>query len=1170
MLFNIHDYTERLTPSKGNRFFCPNCNSPKFTIKKGDSRGTCWGGGCSNEEIQNAILPPSELQQLLAADREEKRKRPIAYTLFAAHIKEMALSAVPEDLARRNIRSVECNHQIAEFLDWKGYMGSIGWLYTGVDPETGLDTGIGQFKPDEKFAFPNGNLAKYLSQKHAYDATCFRVPMWVMRKVSNRYAVPMPDGMAIVSDSDDVTPIFWPWVIDNPQLPISPAEGGKKALLLLAEGRIGISISGVDMATIGRGADLVPTLKKLAVKGRPVEPFYDADIIEKPDVENALMAFGAALTRAGCVITVPTWDLGLGKGVDDLAVNQGEAWENCLTVLSYKDWLKKLEQRRQEFKKRSPVKKAKKQAQPQEAGGVDVPANLKVLQIEPTEYPAGQQFDGILQILGKTEVNEPVAPILFGTEEDAEFARQYSIGSIALPTDEEGIQQIIGQLQSAGCRAVSYFADGNGETEPLLLTTCERRKVACVVINSESLYPDIEKGDIRQILTTMSTDDFVRRIEEELHSRAEQDKEHRQSLAIGYDSDGSEKNKGAVASLKRSFDQESGGNNSPAKSKTKQLLNLIETQWGERLRFNEMTQQVEMDGETCKLDRVHIRVARELDTDIDKEKASDLVIETAERNTYSPVRDYLTSVADVEPINLENLALRYFGTDNPLHATLLKRTLIAAVARVFEPGCKVDTLCILQGDQGDFKSTFWQILAGEAWFTDNLSEANEKDEKLKLRRYWILEFSEFETAYRRKEVEQLKAFLSSRIDSLRRPYGRTIEDFPRTSIFVGSTNGQEFLHDPTGERRYWVIPVKQKIPIQMLDEERDRIWAAVVQLYRAGEQWWLTPDEDALLTQANQGWQSSDAWEADILSYLDTKSEATISELLNKPLAIELQHQGKAEQMRVGNILRRNGWKKAPAQKRIDGKPQWYWEKVVTGGDEVVTEVVTPLNPVSATISEQVSLPVTTFSANFSPNTNDVVDADETNNSQDETNDSQSGESLENRGSDTHPQTSESFSEQRLEGVTTSASPPQFTYNPIAPPEPETAPTEPESSEIEPEMGVGDEIFEAIKEAIATLDRAAAREAWQKIKNSPTQKEAVKAKLTEEEVLNFKILVATGWLKGMRVKYVGTKFESLAGVELTIDKIDRNGITCTKPDGSYITDLDKEDLVKLEQSEGGA
>jgi hypothetical protein len=239
----------------------------------------------------------------------------------------------------------------------------------------------------------------------------------------------------------------------------------------------------------------------------------------------------------------------------------------------------------------------------------------------------------------------------------------------------------------------------------------------------------------------------------------------------------------------------------------------------------------------------------------------------------------------------------------------------------------------------------------------------------------------------------------------------------------------------------------------MLGKERDRIWAAAVQLYRAGEQWWLTPEEDALLTQANQGWQSSDAWEVDILSYLQTKSICTISELLNKAIAIELQHQGKAEQMRVGSILRRNGWKKAPLQKRIDGKPQWYWEKVVTGGDEVVTEVVTPLNPLSATISEQVSPPVTTFSSNFSQNTNDVVEADETNNSK-------SGESLENRGSDTCSQTSESFSEQGLEGVTTSASLPrsiielsaQITNNPIAPLEVTGEPAEPTAPPLAPRV----------------------------------------------------------------------------------------------------------------------
>jgi predicted P-loop ATPase len=463
----------------------------------------------------------------------------------------------------------------------------------------------------------------------------------------------------------------------------------------------------------------------------------------------------------------------------------------------------------------------------------------------------------------------------------------------------------------------------------------------------------------------------------------------------------------------------SGGNELPTMCKNELLAKKVSEEWGDRLRLNEMTQQVEMDGSANSLDteRAYLRMAKELHLDIDKQKASDLVIMCAQQNTYSPVRDYLNSVAGIEPINLESLAERYFGTDNPLHAVLLKRTLIAAVARVFKPGCKVDTLCILQGDQGFLKSTYWETLAGETWFTDNLSEANEKDEKLKLRRYWILEFSEFETAYKRKEVEQLKAFLSSRIDSLRRPYGRAIEDFPRTSVFVGSTNRQEFLHDPTGERRYWVIPVSKKIPIQMLEEERDRIWAAAVAAYKSGEQWWLTPEEDELLAQANKSWQSSDAWEVDVLSYLQNKSICTISELLTKAIQIELAKQNRAEQMRLSDILRRNGWVKASKQKRIEGKPQWYWEKVVTGSDGVMTEVVTPSNSCSTTVSDIVSQPVTTFLPKHLEDNNVCAESDIVIRSQTPKVDSPG--IFENKGSDTCLDNSQNPSEQSLEGVTT-------------------------------------------------------------------------------------------------------------------------------------------------------
>jgi predicted P-loop ATPase len=492
----------------------------------------------------------------------------------------------------------------------------------------------------------------------------------------------------------------------------------------------------------------------------------------------------------------------------------------------------------------------------------------------------------------------------------------------------------------------------------------------CIVIDPRVIYPDIpEKGDIREILEAIGPDEFLQRLESEIASQA---------MAMA----AIEEKRVSIQQSKPSSVEPpvSGDNSLPAMCKNEVLVRRIEEKWGKRLRLNEMTQQVEMDGDASNIDidQAYIRAAKELHLDIDKQKASDIVLMCARENTYSPVREYLNSLAGKESIKLESLAERYFGTQDPFHAILLKRTLIAAVARAFKPGCKVDTMCILQGPQALLKSTFWLTLASEAWFTDNLSEANEKDEKLKLRRYWILEFSEFETVYKRKDVEQLKAFLSSRIDSLRRPYGRALEDFPRTSIFVGSTNRQEFLNDPTGGRRYWVIPVSQTIPIQMLEEERDRIWAAAVAAYRSGEQWWLTCEEDKLLEEANKGWQSSDTWEVAVLNYLQNKSTCTVPELFTHAIQIELAKQGKAEQMRLSDILRRNGW--ARSKKRIEGKSQWSWGKMTTEvgtlsnpysttisnsafppNSEVGTEVGTPSSPYNTVTSDVLFPPVPTF-----------------------------------------------------------------------------------------------------------------------------------------------------------------------------------------------------------------
>ena len=448
----------------------------------------------------------------------------------------------------------------------------------------------------------------------------------------------------------------------------------------------------------------------------------------------------------------------------------------------------------------------------------------------------------------------------------------------------------------------------------------------------------------------------------------------------------------------------------PARSKTKRAINQLDAQYGHRLRFNEMSQQVELDGKPCKLDTVYLAIAKELDIDVKKEQAVDILSDLALSKAYSPVQEYLNSVAGAEPINLDELALRYFGNSDPFQATLLKKTLIAAVARAFAPGCKHDTLCILQGEQGWFKSEFWAKLAAE-FFTDNLNDANEKDEKLKLRRYWILEYSEFETVYKRKEVEQLKAFLSSRIDSIRKPYGRAVEDFPRTSIFVGTTNRQEFLQDPTGERRYWVIAVQQRVPIELLDQERDRIWGEAVRLYQAGAKWWLEPEEDTALAKVNQGWQVSDLWESAILQYLKNRTTCTVPELLEKAISLDLAHSGKREEMRVSDILRRYGWQKN--LKRLDGQLQRFWEKA-KNSYEVVTEVVTPSNPCQQTVSIKVLPPVTTFLTNNLK----ITGGDDATNGCNAASDLQ--ETFENGGGNTSALDAESFSEQEVETVTTS------------------------------------------------------------------------------------------------------------------------------------------------------
>lgn len=394
--------------------------------------------------------------------------------------------------------------------------------------------------------------------------------------------------------------------------------------------------------------------------------------------------------------------------------------------------------------------------------------------------------------------------------------------------------------------------------------------------------------------------------------------------------------------------------NSPARSKAKQALNLLTAQWGERLRFNTMTLKPELDGKPLNMDTLAVRLARDFDIDMGKEKAGDTAVFIAQERSYSPVQEYLERVASEhgsEDLSLlDDIATRYFGSNEPLHNVFMRKHLIGLVKRVFEPGCQHDTAVILQGSQGKQKSNFWRTLAvNPDWFDDTITSGNnDKDERLKLRRFWILELAELESVFKRKEIASLRGFLTTKSDNLRVPYGRSIESFPRTSGFVGSVNPAQFLVDPEGHRRYWVIGVlADLIPLEKLISERDRLWAAAVHAYRSGEQHWLTRSEEKRNALLNQRHEIEDSWEEAIDAFLEFQSETTVSEILSNCLKIELGKHDRILQMRVAECLKRLGWLKCE-KKKASGKvfQLWRWQpdegEVAT---EVATGVATALNP---------------------------------------------------------------------------------------------------------------------------------------------------------------------------------------------------------------------------------
>ena len=260
---------------------------------------------------------------------------------------------------------------------------------------------------------------------------------------------------------------------------------------------------------------------------------------------------------------------------------------------------------------------------------------------------------------------------------------------------------------------------------------------------------------------------------------------------------------------------------------------------------------------------------------VSSQKVDDALALEFEKKKFHPIREYIcTQKWDGIP-RVNTLLIDYFGAeDNAYTRAAIRKTLAAAVARVFEPGIKFDTALILVGEQGTYKSTFVKKL-GMEWFSDTFTTVQGKESFEQIQGAWLIEMAEL-SGLKKAEVESIKHYISKREDMFRPAYGRTVETYKRQCVFFGTTNNKDFLRDPTGNRRFMPIDVRpeyatKSVNDDLTQDEVNQIWAEAYQLYLAKEPLYLVGDEDIIAKIEQHKHSEADERKGIIEEYLNTK-----------------------------------------------------------------------------------------------------------------------------------------------------------------------------------------------------------------------------------------------------------------------------------------------------------
>lgn len=262
-------------------------------------------------------------------------------------------------------------------------------------------------------------------------------------------------------------------------------------------------------------------------------------------------------------------------------------------------------------------------------------------------------------------------------------------------------------------------------------------------------------------------------------------------------------------------------------------------------------------------------------------KVDSALMEVFYRNKYNPIIDYLNNLVWDGKKRLETLFIDLLDVeDTRLNRYMTKMWFIAAVKRIFQPGCKFDNMIVLQGSQGIGKSTICDLLSLNYSCDISLNEIGNKDIIHKLNKSWIVVIDELDS-FNKKEMSNIKSFISNTKDTARLAYAKNAETYSRHCVFIGTTNDSTFLRDNTSmvERRFWVIKCNKtskdsKIIDTLTKDFINQIWSEVVYYYKQNPNMYLDISNDLLNDFANEMKQFKTYNEDVVIDY--------VNEILNK------------------------------------------------------------------------------------------------------------------------------------------------------------------------------------------------------------------------------------------------------------------------------------------------